>query len=142
LGDFSITERNQMTSLAAAQSERVLTALRRMRGTPQHSAYMADLKEGKVLFFKEMLGAAAPTNSMGLSSTTHSTGAIDTFDKPLKRKARKRSLRQILPGVFRELVGSMVGDPGVPRNPIMVPTPRKKRPTKKTPVIFNPQLKA
>lgn len=37
----------------------------------------------------------APTNSMGMSSTVHGTGAIDTFDPIMQRRNKLRSFSSV-----------------------------------------------
>jgi hypothetical protein len=62
--------------------------------------------------------SSAPTNSMGLSSTVHGTGAIDTFDPALKPKKpslfgttkqqKQRSLKKLQKS-FREVTEGLEG---------------------------------
>jgi len=134
------------------QATRLLEARRRIANTTIYKTYLEQTRQRKQAFLQKMIGGLeqpttgpkrlseilgenSPTNAMGLSSVVRGQGAISLQDLPLlpTRRRRKR---------LRELVGSTMNDLGLPHNPIMTPGPRKKRPTKKTSVIFNPQLKA
>jgi hypothetical protein len=111
-----------------SQVDRLLEAYHRIKHTPLYRESIAFARQKKLDFLREMIGA--PTNVVGLSSTVLGTGGLDLSDLPLLpiRKRRKR---------LRELVGSEMNDLGVPKNPVMTPSPRKPK-RRRTPVIFNP----
>jgi hypothetical protein len=124
---------NLTQTLAKAQCERLLAAVRRLRGSPAYNMEVEACSNRRRAFIAEMTGSSGPTNAVSLSSTVHGTGGIDLSDLPLlpTRKRRKR---------LRELVGSTVDDLQPPKTPVVTPMKRTKA-RKVTAVDFRPTLK-
>jgi hypothetical protein len=139
------TDQRTKRRTTMSQVDRLLEAYRRIKHTPLYQESIAFARQKKLDFLRKMIGEQeqqpvpkrlseiVSTNSVGLSSTVHGTGGLDLSDLPLlpTRKRRKR---------LRELVGSEMNDLGVPKNPVMTPSPRMPRRRKRTPVVFNPTL--